>query len=77
MRNAAPPPDQLAHLLAIRARLNPREAAIADAVVVRMAPDVQAQWLAELSALTVDQAVEVVRSMIPKATPPAAAKDGT
>ncbi|MCA9678396.1 MAG: hypothetical protein KC464_25445, partial [Myxococcales bacterium] len=75
-RNAQVTPEQLAHLLAIRARLAPREAAIADAVVTRMPPDVQASWLTELSALTVDQAVEVVRAMIPKPTAPSTPEPG-
>ena len=69
-RNAAlpvePTPEQWSHLLAIRARLSPREAAIAESVVVRMSPEMRAQWLAELSALSVDQAADIVRSMVPK-----------
>lgn len=84
-RNAAPTPEQWVHLLAIREKLSPREAGIAEAVVTRMTPDLRAQWLAELSALSVDQAVEIVRSMIPKpagtpASSPgenAPSKDGT
>jgi hypothetical protein len=64
-----PTPEQWAHLLAIRDRLSPREAAIVDTVVVRMAPEDRAQWLAELSVLSVDHAADVVRSMIPKAPP--------
>ena len=69
VRNAAPSPEQWAHLLAIREKLSPREAAIAEAVVMKMPPDVRAQWLAELSALSVDQAAEIVRSMIPAPRP--------
>jgi hypothetical protein len=61
-----PTPEQWAHLLAIRAQLSPREAAIAETVVMRMAPEMRVQWLAELSLLGVDGAAEVVRSMIPK-----------
>ena len=76
LRNAAPTPEQIAHLFAIRAKLTPREAAIADAVVLRMSGDVQAQWLAELSALSVDQAVEIVRSMIPKLRPSPPKEEG-
>ena len=75
IRNAAPTPEQVAHLLAIRSQLMPREAAIADAVVLRMSPEMRAQWLGELSAMSVDQAVEIVRSMIPKPQPPPT-KDG-
>ena len=64
-----PTPEQWAHLYAIRARLSPREAAIAQAVVVRMPAELRAQWLAELSMLCVEEATEVVRSMIPKSPP--------
>jgi hypothetical protein len=64
-----PTPEQWEHLLAIRARLSPREAAIAETVITRIAPEMRAQWLAELSVISVDQAVEFVRSMIPKVPP--------
>lgn len=70
VRNATPTitPEQIQHLLAIQARLTPREQAIANLVRERMSPEQQAQWLAELSAMTVDQALQLVRSMIPKPT---------
>jgi len=72
-----PTPQQWAHLFAIRARLSPREAAITETVAVRMPLEMRAQWLAELSMLSVDEAVEAVRSMIPKAPPkPPAARNG-
>ena len=64
-----PTPEQWAHLYAIRARLSPREAAIAQAVIVRMPAELRAQWLAELSVLSVEEATEAVRSMIPKPAP--------
>jgi hypothetical protein len=66
-RNApsAPMTEQWAHLRAILARLSPRETAITETVLGRMPPEVRMSWLAELSALGVDQAVEAVRSMIP------------
>jgi hypothetical protein len=67
-----PTPEQWQHLLAIRARLSPREAVIAETVVTRMDPETLAQWLAELSMLSVDQAAELLRSMIPKRPPKAA-----
>jgi hypothetical protein len=77
-RNASPivepTLEQWAHLLAIQSRLSPREGAIAKAAIARMTPEMRAQWLAELSALSIDQAADVVRSMIPqlpsKAPPP-------
>lgn len=61
-----PTPEQWAHLLAIRSRLSPREAAIVEAVVIRMTPEMRARWLAELTMLSLDEAAEVVRSQIPK-----------
>ena len=68
VRNAAqaPSPGQTAHLLAIYAGLSPAEKRIAQLVVARMTPEVRARWLDELSLLTVDQAVDLVRSMIPR-----------
>jgi hypothetical protein len=68
VRNAAPATSaaQGAHLLAIYTGLSPDEKRVAQLVMTRMTPDVRAQWLAELSAMTVDQAVELVRSMMPK-----------
>jgi hypothetical protein len=64
-----PTPEQWAHLLAIRSRLSPREAAVVEAVVLRMTPEMRAQWLAELTLLSLEEAAEVLRSQIPK-TPP-------
>ena len=66
-RNAGSPvptPEQSAHLMAILHRLQTSERTIARAAVHRMPPDQRAHWLAELSRLTVDQAVELVRSTI-------------
>lgn len=65
-RNAplVPTSEQLAHLQAIRERLSPREAAITDNAVTRMSTDMLARWLAELSAFSVDDAVQTIRSMI-------------
>jgi hypothetical protein len=70
-RNASPAwsPGQMNHLLAIHAALLPEEKRIAQLVVARMTPEVRAQWLGELSVLTVEQAVALVRSMIPRAQP--------
>jgi hypothetical protein len=64
-----PTPEQWAHLYAFQAQLSPREAAIAKSVVTRMTPEMRAQWLAELSVLSVDQAADVVRALIAKALP--------
>jgi hypothetical protein len=59
--------EQRAQWLAIRDHLSPREAMIGDAVIARMTPELRAQWLAELSALTVAQAADVVRSLVSQA----------
>lgn len=61
-----PPPAQTAHLLRVYAQLSPPEKRVAQLVVMRMAPSVRAQWLAELSAITVDEAVDLVRSLMPR-----------
>jgi len=71
-RNAAtvmPTPEQAQHLLAIQAALDPRERTIARTVIKRMTDEQRVDWLRELSALTVDQAVALVRSMIPAPAP--------
>jgi hypothetical protein len=62
----------LDHLLAIYAELLPAEKRIVQLVVARMSPDVRAQWLGELSRMTVEQAVALLRSMIPQAQSPKA-----
>lgn len=73
VRNAAsasamPTPVQAAHLMAILHALQPSERTIARAVVHRMNAEQRAHWLGQLSALSVEKAVELVRSMIPDRT---------
>jgi hypothetical protein len=65
-RNAAlsPTPDQWEHLHAIRERLSPRERAIAENAIMRMDAEVLTQYLAELSAMSVEQGVTLIRTMI-------------
>jgi hypothetical protein len=64
-----PTPEPWAHWLAIRARLSPFEVAVADMTLGVVKPELQAEWLAGMSVLSVDQAVDLVRSMIPEAPP--------
>lgn len=54
-------------LARIRARLAPGEAAIADLAFALMVPVMQAEWLAAMSVLGVDQAADIVRFIIPDA----------
>lgn len=63
---AAPLPlaQQYAHLLAIRARLLPDESAFAEAVIARMEPAHRAQWIAALSAMSIDEATTSIRTTI-------------
>lgn len=63
-----PTPEQLVHLHAIRARLTDRERAIAERVIVRMDPALRAQYLAELSAMSVEKATSVIRDMVGEVT---------
>jgi hypothetical protein len=65
-RNSAITPAQIAHLTAIQARLTPQEVRVVQAAALRMTPPVRAEWLAELAARSVDDAVTLVRSMLPK-----------
>lgn len=69
VRNAAPPesptPEQLQHLIAVKAKLAPPEQRVVMTAIPRMEPAARAHWLAELCALSVDEAAELVRSMLP------------
>lgn len=67
VRNAmvAPSPAQTAHLFGIYARLTPEEQRVAQLAVTRMSAEVRSEWLAELTAVSVERGVELVRSMIP------------
>jgi hypothetical protein len=47
----------------------PREAAIADMALALVKPEMHAEWLAAMSVLGVDQAADVVRSIIPEVPP--------
>jgi len=59
-----PLPQQYAHLLEIRARLLPDERAFAEAVIAHMTPERRAQWIAALSAMSIDDATASIRSTI-------------
>jgi hypothetical protein len=64
-RNARPPTAaQQVHLLAIYNGLKPDEKKIAELAVRHMAPEVRNDWLGELGAMTVPDAVTLVRSLI-------------
>jgi hypothetical protein len=69
-----PTPQQWTHLYMIRARLSPKETAVVENAIARMSPYVLAGWLAELSPLSVDDAVRTIRSMISQLRPPRAPK---
>ncbi len=65
-----PSPEQLAHLFAIRERLSPKERAIAENAIARMAPGTLVQWLAELSAMSVEEATTTIRTMVAQLATP-------
>lgn len=56
--------DQLAHLYAIREQLSAKERAIAEHAIAHMDAATHTHWLAELSAMSVDEATEMIRTMI-------------
>lgn len=58
------------HLYQIRAQLSPEERAIAENAISRMPSDVLVQWLGELSAMSVDEATNVLRQMIARIRAP-------
>jgi hypothetical protein len=66
--------EQFAHLYAIRERLSPKERAIAENAISRMDPQMLAHWLAELSAMSVDEATTVIRGMLAEIQPPRGSK---
>lgn len=69
VRNGAPPaaptPEQLQHLIAIKARLSPLEQRVVMTALPQMDPAARAHWLTELCALPVDDAAALLRSMMP------------
>jgi hypothetical protein len=59
-----PTPAQMAHLVAIRERLDAKERAIAEAAIQKMTSEQLAHWLAELSDQTVEDATTTIRELI-------------
>ena len=62
--SAVPTPAQMAHLLAIRERLDAKERAIAEAAIQRMTQEQLAHWLGELSELSIEDATTTIRELI-------------
>ncbi len=67
---AMPANDPLAHLYAIRERLSAKERAIAEHAISHMDPAAHAHWLAELSAMSVEEATTMIRTTIEQLPPP-------
>ncbi|MBZ0234736.1 MAG: hypothetical protein K8M05_20565 [Deltaproteobacteria bacterium] len=65
IRNTAPTPAQVAHLMAVQKLLTPQEAAVAQATAAKLSAEDRAELLAELETMTVEQAAAFVRSMLP------------
>lgn len=59
-----PTPAQMAHLFAIRERLDAKERAIAEAAIHKMTPEQLAHWLDELSEQSVEDATTTIRELI-------------
>jgi hypothetical protein len=57
-------PAMMAHFQAVQARLTAEEADFARAVAAELSPAEIQQWMAELSAMTVDDAVAMIRKHI-------------
>jgi hypothetical protein len=66
---AAPTPEQIQHLFAVRAKLTDAEQRVVMAAIPRMDPTARAEWMATVCALSVDDAAELVRSMMPPLRP--------
>jgi hypothetical protein len=69
-----PTREQFAHLSAIRVRLSPTEQAIAQNTISRMEPQMLADWLAALSAMSVDEATALIRRMVTEIQRPRGSK---
>jgi hypothetical protein len=59
-----PTPAQMAHLVAIREKLDANERAIAEAAIQKMTSAQLAGWLDELSEQSVDEATTTIRNLI-------------
>jgi len=61
---AAPGPQALAHFGAIQSKLTPEERQLAQAVASELPPNEINAWMAQLSKLSVDEAVRLIRETI-------------
>jgi hypothetical protein len=61
---AMPTPEQMAHLFTIRESLTPTERTLAERVIARMAPEIQAQWLAALATKSIEDAATEIRAVL-------------
>lgn len=59
-----PTTQQFAQLCAIRARMTPQERDIVQNMLAQTEPALLGQWVAHLSAMTVEEALAAVRTMI-------------
>ena len=64
-----PTPAQMAHLFAIRERLDVKERAIAEAAIGKMTQEQLAQWLTELCTQSVEDATATIRELIAQIRP--------
>jgi hypothetical protein len=64
-----PTPSQMAHLFAIRERLDTKERAIAEAAIGKMTQEQLAHWLAELCTQSVEDATATIRALIAQIRP--------
>ena len=64
-----PTPAQMAHLFAIRERLDTKERAIAEAAIGKMTQEQLAHWLAELCTQSVEDATATIRELIAQIRP--------
>jgi hypothetical protein len=68
---SAPTPAQMAHLVAVRERLDARERAIAEAAIHKMTSEQLGHWLGEVAALSVEDATTTIRDLIAQIRPTA------
>ncbi|MCA9674899.1 MAG: hypothetical protein H6709_10555 [Kofleriaceae bacterium] len=71
-----PSAAQMAHLLAVKAKLEAREARVVETAIGKMSGAERAGWIAELCARSVDEAVVLVRDVLTQSKAAAKAPGG-
>jgi hypothetical protein len=72
--SSMPTPEQFLHLHAIREQLTDQERALVENVIARMEPQMRSHWIAKLSAMSVNDATALIRTMAAEGRAPRGSK---